>query len=109
VLSGGNIDTNFLARVVEQVLIKQGRYLVLHTSVVDRPGNLAQLLQHVGAKGASVIDIQHRRAAWQVPVDRTGIEMILEVRDEGHGQEIIACLQQAGYCVERVGAGEYPV
>jgi threonine dehydratase len=108
VLSGGNIDANFLARVIEQVLVKQGRYVVLHTSVPDRPGNLAAMLKLVAEKNASVIDIHHRRAAWQVPVDRTGIEMILEVRDETHAQEVMEYLQQGGYCIERVGAGEYP-
>jgi len=108
ILSGGNIDANFLARVIEQVLVKQGRYIVLHTSVPDRPGNLSRMLDIVAALGANVIDINHRRAAWQVPVDRTGIEMILEVRDEAHGQEVVQHLEQAGYCIERVGAGEYP-
>lgn len=108
VLSGGNIDANFLARVIEQVLVKQGRYIVLHTSVPDRPGNLSRMLDIVAALGGNVIDINHRRAAWQVPVDRTGIEMILEVRDEMHGQEVVKDLERAGYCIERVGAGEYP-
>ena len=108
VLSGGNIDANFLARVIEQVLVKQGRYIVLHTSVPDRPGNLSRMLDHVAAEGANVIDINHRRAAWQVPVDRTGIEMILEVRDEAHGQTIMQRLSGAGYHVERVGEGDYP-
>lgn len=105
---GGNIDANFLARVIEQVLVKQGRYIVLHTSVPDRPGNLAKMLEHVAEQGANVIDINHRRAAWQVPVDRTGIEMILEVRDEEHGLAVIERLTQAGYTIERVGEGEYP-
>nr|WP_025745696.1 threonine ammonia-lyase [Kallotenue papyrolyticum] len=108
VLSGGNIDANFLARVIEQVLVKQGRYVVLHTSVPDRPGNLARLLRYAADEGANVIDIQHRRAAWQVPLDRTGIELILEVRDEEHGRAVISRLEEAGYCIERVGAGEYP-
>jgi threonine dehydratase len=108
VLSGGNIDANFLARVIETVLVKQGRYIVLHTSVPDRPGNLSRMLEHVAAEGANVIDINHRRAAWQVPVDRTGIEMILEVRDETHGQAIVGRLAAAGYGIERVGEGEYP-
>ena len=40
VLCGGNSDASLLARVIEQVLIGQGRYLVLHTS--DRPGKLAR-------------------------------------------------------------------
>ena len=108
ILSGGNIDANFLARVIEQVLVKQGRYIVLHTSVPDRPGNLSRMLDIVAECGANVIDINHRRAAWQVPVDRTGIEMILEVRDEAHGQEVVQRLERSGYCIERVGAGEYP-
>jgi threonine dehydratase len=105
---GGNIDANFLARVIEQVLVKQGRYLVLHTSVPDRPGNLARMLDFVAAAGANVIDINHRRAAWQVPVDRTGIEMILEVRDEAHGHTVVQSLTAEGYTIERVGEGEYP-
>jgi threonine dehydratase len=109
VLSGGNIDSNFLARVIEQVLVKQGRYLVLHTSVPDKPGNLARLTRYIADTGANVLDIQHRRAAWQVPLDRTGIELLLEVRDEAHAQQVIEQLTEAGYPLERIGAGEYPV
>jgi threonine dehydratase len=109
VLSGGNIDANFLARVIEQVLVKQGRYVVLHTTVPDRPGNLAPLVNRVGELGGNIIDIHHRRAAWQVPVDRVGIELILEVRDEEHAGEVIADLESRGYDVERAGQGEYPI
>ncbi len=109
VLSGGNIDANFLARVIEYVLVKQGRYVVLHTSVPDRPSNLAPLVNLVGSAGANIVDIHHRRAAWQVPVDRVGIELILEVRDETHAGELIATLEHEGYEVERAGTGEYPV
>lgn len=108
VLSGGNIDPNLLARVIEQVLVQQGRYIVLHTSVPDRPGNLSRVLDFVAGEGANVIEINHRRAAWQVSVDRTGIEMILEVRDEQHGRSVVDALNNAGYPVDRVGAGEFP-
>jgi threonine dehydratase len=108
ILSGGNIDANFLARVIEQVLVKQGRYIVLHTTVPDRPGNLAPLVNHVAEVGANIIDIHHRRAAWQIPMDRVGIELILEVRDEGHAREVIGALEQYGYDIERAGSGEYP-
>jgi threonine dehydratase len=108
VLCGGNIDGNLLARVIEQVLVKQGRYILLRTTVDDRPGNLAPLIEHVARAGANVIDIFHRRAVWLVPVDRVGIEMVLEVRDEAHGQEVVRCLTVAGYHVEREGQGLWP-
>lgn len=108
ILSGGNIDANFLARVIEQVLVKQGRYIVLHTTVPDRPGNLAPLVNHVGEAGANIIDLHHRRAAWQIPMDRVGIELILEVRDEQHASDVVAALRERGYDIERAGSGEYP-
>jgi threonine dehydratase len=108
VMGGGNIDGNLLARVLEQVLVKQGRYILLRTTVDDRPGNLAPLISRVAEAGANVIDIFHRRAVWLVPVDRVGIEMVLEVRDEEHGREVVQHLTQAGYIVEREGQGLWP-
>ncbi len=108
VLCGGNIDTNLLGRVLEQVAVRQGRYLLLKTSIDDRPGNLAPLVEQVAAAGANVIDIFHRRAAWLPPLDRVGVEMVLEVRDDEHGQQVIAHLSQAGYHVEREGQGAWP-
>jgi threonine dehydratase len=108
VMGGGNIDGNLLARVIEQVLVKQGRYILLRTTVDDRPGNLAPLIDHVAKAGANVIDIFHRRAVWLVPVDRVGIEMVLEVRDEAHGQEVVRHLNEAGYIVDREGQGLWP-
>ncbi|HYN87845.1 MAG TPA: threonine ammonia-lyase [Ardenticatenaceae bacterium] len=109
VLSGGNIDANFLGRVIEQVLVTQGRYVILHTTVLDRPSHLAQLVGVIGDAGANIIDIDHRRAAWQVPLDQVGIELLLEVRDHAHAGQVMDALRSAGYKVERAGEGEYPV
>ena len=103
VLCGGNIDPNFLTRVIEQVLVKQGRYLMLRVLVADRPGNLAPLLRVVAESGANVIDIFHRRATWLVPIDRVGIELILEVRDSTHGTSVVDTLQHNGYVVTQEG------
>jgi threonine dehydratase len=100
-LCGGNIDANFLTRVIEHVLVKQGRYLMLKVLVADRPGNLAPLLRVVADSGANVVDIFHRRATWLVPIDRVGIELILEVRDIAHGQTVIETLRSHGYGVEQ--------
>jgi threonine dehydratase len=107
VLSGGNIDPILLSRVIEQELVRAGRYLVVRTSVPDRPGNLAGMTAQIAAAGANVIDIMHRRAAWGVPLDRTGLEMILEVRDQAHGEAVIERLRSLGYRVSAVGRDEY--
>ena len=104
-LPGGNIDGNLLARVIEQVLVRQGRYVVFKLLVMDRPGSLAAMLNKVAESGANVIETNHQRAIWLAPLGYTGIEMILEVRDEQHGREVRKHLEEAGYHVEREGQG----
>jgi len=107
VLCGGNIDANLLARVLEQVLVRQGRYMMLKLLVPDRPGMLAPLLNQVAESGANVIEVFHRRAMWLAPLGRVGIEMLLEVRDEQHGREVFRHLETVGYHVEREGVGDW--
>jgi len=107
VLAGGNIDGNLLARVIEQVLVRQGRYVVFKLLVMDRPGSLATMLNKVAESGANVIETNHQRAIWLAPLGYTGIEMILEVRDEGHAREVHKHLEDAGYHVEREGQGDW--
>ncbi len=109
VLCGGNIDANLLTRVLEQVLVRQGRYIMLKLLVPDRPGMLAKLLNHTAESGANVIEVYHRRAMWLAPLGSVGIEMLLEVRDEPHGREVIKHLSAVGYHAEREGVGDWEV
>lgn len=106
-LCGGNIDANLLTRILEQVLVRQGRYIILKLLVADRPGGLSALTEHVAQAGANIIEVFHRRSMWLAPLGRVGIEMLLEVRDEEHGQEVYRHLEEAGYHVEREGQGDW--
>lgn len=107
VLCGGNIDANLLARVLEQVLVRKGRYIMLKALVMDRPGMLAGLLDAAADSGANVVEVFHRRAMWLAPLGRVGIEMLLEVRDNEHGREVQEHLEGAGYQIEREGQGDW--
>ncbi len=101
VLCGGNIDGTLLSRVIEQVMARAGRYLLLRVAIIDRPGALAPLIDRVAEVGANVIDVFHQRAMWLAPLGKVGIELILEVRDQAHGQEVMIHLERAGYHLER--------
>ena len=105
VLCGGNIDGNLLSRIIEQVLVRQGRYVIFKLLVLDRPGTLAEMLNHVAETGANVVEVFHQRAIWLAPLGRVGIEVILEVRDEDHTREVEQHLKQCGYHIERQGQG----
>ena len=107
VLCGGNIDANLLARILEQVMVREGRYIIMKVLVLDRPGMLAAVLNQVAETGANVVEVYHQRAIWLAPLGRVGIEMILEVRDKEHARDVHAHLEAAGYHVEREGQGDW--
>jgi threonine dehydratase len=44
---------------------------------------------------------------WLAPLGRVGIELLLEVRDESHAQDVLEYLRNAGYQVEREGQGDW--
>lgn len=108
VLCGGNIDGDLLSRVIEQVMVRQGRYLLLRLSLPDRAGSLAPLIDSVAEAGANIVDIFHRRAVWLAPLGKVGLELVLEVRDEEHGDSVVEHLRDAGYHVEREEQGLWP-
>ena len=108
ILCGGNIDGNLLSRVIEQVMVRQGRYLLLRLSVLDRSGSLAPLVGCVAEAGANIVDVFHRRAVWLAPLGKVGLELVLEVRDDEHGDQVIEHLQNAGYHAEREPQGLWP-
>jgi threonine dehydratase len=107
VLCGGNIDGNLLSRVIEQVLVRQGRYAIFKLLVLDRPGTLAEMLNHIAETGANVVEVFHQRAIWLAPLGRVGIEVILEVRDEQHTRDVMRHMEKYGYHVERQGQGDW--
>jgi threonine dehydratase len=101
VLSGGNVDESLLAAIARRGGARHGRGAVLFTTISDRPGSLAQLLEAVSATGASVVDVRHVREALELHVSETGVEMILDTRDPEHTDAIVEHLAGEGYAVTR--------
>jgi threonine dehydratase len=102
VLSGGNIDATLLISVMRHGLAHAGRYLVIRTSVPDRPGELAKLLTLLAQERVNVVEVQHQRETSGLPVAATGVELTLVTRDEVHCDEILATLERLGYPTQRL-------
>ncbi len=100
-ISGGNIDVNFIARIIERGLVKTGRRVIITTRVIDRPGALQKLLASIAAGRGNVLYVHHDRIQHDVPLGQAKVQVSLETRDEGHTEDILASLQQEGYCVTK--------
>ncbi|MBI4307385.1 MAG: threonine ammonia-lyase [Chloroflexi bacterium] len=102
VLSGGNIDSNVIARVVEHGLAHAGRYLVLHVALLDRPGQLARLLNVIAEAEGNVLDVSHVRRGLHLPIGQVEVQVTLETRGPDHVGQVLQRLDRAGY--EAIGA-----
>lgn len=102
VVSGGNIDVNFISRIIERGLVKAGRRIKISTQITDRPGLLQQLLTVIANTQANVISVFHDRVEQNVPIGQAVIEISLETRDALHTEQILHNLRQHGYSARTI-------
>lgn len=102
VLSGGNIDVNVVAHVIERGLVKDGRLARFSVLLRDRPGALARLTALVAEARANVLQIEHDRAFSPARVGESVVELTLETSGRDQIDAIKRHLTAAGYSVEEV-------
>lgn len=98
-ISGGNVDVNFLSRIIERGLVEAGRYLRINTTVPDKPGMLQDLLRIFAEERSNIIGIQHHRMGHHVMVGFAEIEIDVETRDRRHQELILQRLADNGFSV----------
>ncbi|HVP67640.1 MAG TPA: threonine ammonia-lyase [Anaeromyxobacteraceae bacterium] len=101
VISGGNIDVNVVARVIERGLVKDGRLVRIDIKLLDKPGQLAKVSGVISHHKANVIEVHHSRAFTERLGDTT-LLLTLETRGPEHVEEILRALRERGYQVDRV-------
>ena len=99
ILSGGNVDSLVLLRIIRYGLASAGRYLTLAVRMQDRPGSLARLLNDIQAMHANVVDIEHNRVDAGLRVDEVDIVVHVETRGPEHCASLLESLDASGYRV----------
>lgn len=102
VVSGGNIDVNLLARIIERGLLKAGRMVKLTLALLDRPGALARLAETLADQRANILEISHNRLSADSRLGEARVELTLETRGEDHIRELMVELGAKGYQLQRV-------
>jgi threonine dehydratase len=99
-VSGGNIDVQTIARVVERGMVAEGRFLKIRVELLDAPGSLARLAGLLGGAGANIFHISHDRRSASLPLGRAEVHLELETRGPEHIREILELLEREGYGAE---------
>lgn len=99
-ISGGNVDSPLLGRIIRQGLINNGRIIRFSVCLDDVPGALSGLLALVSSLKANVLHILHHRSARNIPIYSTIVELEIETRGPAHVKEITGSLKKAGYEID---------
>ena len=101
IISGGNIDTNLLDRIITLGLATEGRFFRFTTLLADRPGELQRLVTCVAGCRANIHQISHQRAQPGLALTQAAVTLELETRGRQHIEEIDRAVRAAGFAVKR--------
>ena len=61
--------------------------------------------RRLGAMGANILEVEHRRQLLDVPAKGASLDVMIETRDAAHAREVIAAMAADGYKPVRLGTG----
>jgi len=105
ILSGGNTDPRMLASIMVRELARESRIVSFRLSIPDRPGVLGVIATRLGALGANILEVEHRRLLLDVPAKGAKLDVTIETRDAAHAEEILKALADDGYQPAHIEAG----
>lgn len=97
ILSGGNIDVQMLNIIIEKSLIRSARKMIIHVTLIDKPGALAGLSQVIASTGANIVKIDYDRFSTRLNYGDAMISITLETKSKEHQDAVCAALNKSGY------------
>ena len=97
IVSGGNVDSRLLSSVLLRGLVREGKLVRLRIEIVDEPGRLSDLTEVIGVSGGNIVEVNHQRLFFDVPLKSTEVDVTMETRDQKHVKEIQSALDKADY------------
>jgi threonine dehydratase len=102
VISGGNIESAQLFRVIRQALTRKGRIMHFSVNLDDQPGALAQLLTIIAKERGNILHIHHMQGERDLPVQMARVSIELETRGWEHIEAFKKTLADNGYNIHMV-------
>jgi len=106
VLAGGNIDPRILASIIVRELERANQVVAFRLTIPDRPGVLGHIATRLGALGANILEVDHKRLFLDVPAKGARLDVTVETRDRAHVEELLAALTADGYAPQRIEPGD---
>ncbi|HVK60798.1 MAG TPA: pyridoxal-phosphate dependent enzyme, partial [Bdellovibrionales bacterium] len=96
ILSGGNVDLNVMAKVIERGLRQEHRLARLTVVVDDLPGNLNRITTVMAENRANILEVYHDRVSPELGLRETRIDLLVETTSDEHIEQIKIGLKAQG-------------
>ena len=97
IISGGNVDTNTLYRVIDKGLVKCGRRFSFRTHIENKPGGLSQVTAILNELDANILDANMSKDKSSQGINKLAVEITIETFDHEHIAKIVEALTNAGF------------
>lgn len=100
IISGGNIDLNIIAQVIERGLKSAGRLGRLSVVVKDQPGALNQITSLLSQMKSNILSVYHERNNPHLSHGMAEIQILIETRGVKHLAQIQSALKEKVYKIK---------
>ncbi len=97
VISGGNIDSTLLSRIIVHEMAIDGRLVSIIGEIYDRPGELKKIVEIIAKHGLNIIDIRHNRWDPRISPIKAVIEVVVEAKSPEIINDVLKELKLLGY------------
>ncbi|MEH7248370.1 threonine ammonia-lyase [Neobacillus niacini] len=100
VLSGGNVDMNFISRIIERGLVESGRYATFTITLKDKPGELQKVLSLLTDLDANIQSVNLNHMGKNIYPGYAGLNISVETKNNEHIDLLYKVLKEKNNSVE---------
>ena len=100
VLSGGNVDVNFISRIIERGLVESGRFAHFTLTLKDKPGELEKVLSLVTEMDANIQFVNLQHVGKHIYPGYAQLEISVETKNHEHIEQLYMGLKEKGLKVK---------
>lgn len=99
ILSGGNVDVNFISRIIERGLVESGRFAHFTITLKDKPGELEKVLKLATELDANIQYVNLHHVGKHIYPGYAQLEISVETKNHDHIEQLYKVLKEKGFLV----------
>lgn len=100
VISGGNIDINYIEKIINKVQISQGRRLSLTIYLNDIKGQVNEVTNIITKNGANILYLNQTRYNDDLEINEQAFSVVIECMNKNHSEMIKEQLASKGFKIK---------